>query len=1113
MRFGIAILLTLFGKLLIAQPFINSVDPIVAGVGETVTLVGSGFSTTIADNQVYLGAGKATITSATDNTLTVQVPANATHGPIIYTNLSNDLSASHSQFFGYSFGTTSFSASNLAAPIDTPTDELETYDVCSCDFDGDGDNDVVVTNNEFPASAVEDAVLLLYENTSTPGAVSFSGPTRLGNLPTIKVTCLDLSADGFPDIVATEGANNNDEVFVFENTGSGSISTSFNATPTVILILPRDDDNQVRGPEVVQSADMDGDGLLDLVIGNRSENSREIDIFLNNTSSGSLSFATTPFQLQGPSGTASLRGIALGDLNGDNTPELVITEKQSNDIYVYRNESLSGNLRFGGPTTISPPGSNLQNVVLADFNTDGLLDIAASDVQLSQDNGNLILVENTTSTSGAQPTFEAPQTVSTLAQSWGIAAGDIDGDGDADVVIASEDPSANALNVIINNTTSGATLAASDFAVSTISLNFNSRNIVITDINGDAKSDLLFTSNSRSGQDGFMSVIVNNNCVIPSITPDSDVFCNGTTFEIQAVNSAASSYKWEVDSGSGFAEDAASTTSTFDISTYNTDISVRVTLETTDLTCSETSAAANFTSRAIATSTPTITSATSICTDADLVLSTSASATNYHWTGPNGFETVATSSSLVISNAQPVNAGTYQLQTEDDGNCKSQIASITIAVLPVPVLTVVNDGADVFCEGESTTLEVRNLSGVTYQWQRDQSDISGATSNTVTADATGDYRVVVTQGSCDRPSVAASITEVAPPSSVITSADEICVDVALTVQSSSTGDSAFTLAEQWEFFDGSGSSVGTATGTTASFAYTSAGNSSTRLTVEYVELPGCQDEASKTITVSDTPSIPIQTPDGNQKCPSDSLALRVDSTHLSYDWVDISSGSPDTLFQYTDRATAYLNTTGGRSTATVELTVLTSIGCLAKDTTTIEDFANSGISILSDEDIVNGVITIEMTNGVELRASNGSDFLWEPREIFTDSTGSQTKAFPRTATTDVTLRATDVNGCLETAGVTLSIPEILPRTGFSPNQDGLGYECWEILNSSTISGCKVFIFDTRGRNIVEKESPFMDDCVWDGTANGAASPEGVYYFVLQCESDSLSTSGSILLAR
>ena len=165
-------------------------------------------------------------------------------------------------------------------------------------------------------------------------------------------------------------------------------------------------------------------------------------------------------------------------------------------------------------------------------------------------------------------------------------------------------------------------------------------------------------------------------------------------------------------------------------------------------------------------------------------------------------------------------------------------------------------------------------------------------------------------------------------------------------------------------------------------------------------------------------------------------------------------------------------------------------------------------------DIVDNTITIPpQTNGIELFAEGGSDYLWQPTSIFSDSTSAIVTAFPRTADQEITLTGTDANDCRESQTILLQNENLLARKGFSPNGDGQGFECWEILNSSTISGCQVIIFDSRGRNIVNAESPFENDCVWDGTSGGTQMPIGIYYYVIKCQDSSLDQSGSILLAR
>ena len=131
-----------------------------------------------------------------------------------------------------------------------------------------------------------------------------------------------------------------------------------------------------------------------------------------------------------------------------------------------------------------------------------------------------------------------------------------------------------------------------------------------------------------------------------------------------------------------------------------------------------------------------------------------------------------------------------------------------------------------------------------------------------------------------------------------------------------------------------------------------------------------------------------------------------------------------------------------------------------------------------------------------------------------DSTSQTVTVFPNQPSTIVTLFGTDDNGCAVSSQIEIILDNLRPKRTFSPNGDGLN-DCWEILNSSQDNtvGCKVYVFDARGRNIFVGDAPFENNCVWDGNFNGTIVPEGIYYFVLKCDNDLTSKSGSILLAR
>src|SRR5690606_4011536 len=74
-----------------AHPVITAVSPASGPVGTPVTIKGTGFAATAADNVVFFGATMAEVTEATSTSLTVTVPAGASYQPVSVTDLSSGL--------------------------------------------------------------------------------------------------------------------------------------------------------------------------------------------------------------------------------------------------------------------------------------------------------------------------------------------------------------------------------------------------------------------------------------------------------------------------------------------------------------------------------------------------------------------------------------------------------------------------------------------------------------------------------------------------------------------------------------------------------------------------------------------------------------------------------------------------------------------------------------------------------------------------------------------------------------------------------------------------------------------------------------------------------------
>lgn len=135
----------------------------------------------------------------------------------------------------------------------------------------------------------------------------------------------------------------------------------------------------------------------------------------------------------------------------------------------------------------------------------------------------------------------------------------------------------------------------------------------------------------------------------------------------------------------------------------------------------------------------TPTSAT-ICVGESVTI-TANGAVNYTWSPAEGLNT--TNGPTVI--ASPTATQTYTVLADDGGNCSDEI-SVTITVLPEPVVSVTPDAPEI-CEGESVML---TASGATsYVWSP-ATGLSNTTGASVTATLSADqtYTVTGTTGNC-----------------------------------------------------------------------------------------------------------------------------------------------------------------------------------------------------------------------------------------------------------------------------------------------------------------------------------------------------------------------------
>jgi len=274
---------------------------------------------------------------------------------------------------------------------------------------------------------------------------------------------IDLDGDGKPDMVTANSTGAN--ISVVRNTSTNG-TVSFAAKVDI-----------AAGSSVVGIAagDLNGDGKPDIAVSNLSVTPR-VSVFINTSVVGTISFAARAEFTAG----ASPRGIAIHDIDGDGKPEIVATNSGAASFSVFQNTSTGGLLSFA-PKADFTTGNGPYNVTVRDIDGDGKADVA-----VTNQTSNTISVLRNTSVAGTI-SFAAKTDFATGFTPRGIAAGDIDGDGKAD--IATGNIGLSNISVLRNTSTPGTISFAArlDFALAPLA---QTEQLAIADLNGDGKPDI-----------------------------------------------------------------------------------------------------------------------------------------------------------------------------------------------------------------------------------------------------------------------------------------------------------------------------------------------------------------------------------------------------------------------------------------------------------------------------------------------------------------------------------------------------------------------------------------------------------------------------------------------
>jgi len=293
------------------------------------------------------------------------------------------------------------------------------WGIVAADFFGTGQPGLAITNSG--------------DNTITILLPNGGGTFRIGNTITLpgvfptQLVAADLNGDGKMDLA------------VLNTCGTGVGACFPQAVPqgpgTVTILLGNGDGTFTVSPEAltagnvpyaIATADLNGDGFLDLVVANSSDNTLTL---LMGNGDGTFTPATSL-----PATGNSPSGIAIGDFNGDGSPDIAITNSADNTVSILLNQNCSSAPAVAcifAAAPISPAvGANPSGIATGDLNADGFLDLAVTNA--TGNSVSVLLGDGTGAFHAVVPLGQPDFT--TGASPQGLVLGDFNEDGRLDIV-------------------------------------------------------------------------------------------------------------------------------------------------------------------------------------------------------------------------------------------------------------------------------------------------------------------------------------------------------------------------------------------------------------------------------------------------------------------------------------------------------------------------------------------------------------------------------------------------------------------------------------------------------------------------------------------------------
>lgn len=341
---------------------------------------------------------------------------------------------------------------------------------------------MIARTRKFTAFGALGALALAGCNDSEPHFAPYDVPNSVG--------IADFNGDGDPDLVVAATS------VIYGAGDPGFLSVLLHGTTAPDSFVNTQKIAGGFNPSTLAVGDLDNDGNADVAVANAG--SGDVSIFLQDAGSPG-NFLPATFL---PTGGVPL-DVAVGDIDGDGADDLLIASfEAAGSVFVAYQDLLSPG-EFGLPTRL-PVGRPSTSVAIGDINGDGRLDLAATVQDADGSDGAVvILIQDPV----VRRQFLAPGEFSVGTEPLSVRIADLDNDTRPDLVVVNEGPglqgqgNAGVSVLLQDGLVAGSFLAPVSYASGTRPVH-----VAVGDLDGDGNPDLVVAD--QGGQRGAVSVLL-----------------------------------------------------------------------------------------------------------------------------------------------------------------------------------------------------------------------------------------------------------------------------------------------------------------------------------------------------------------------------------------------------------------------------------------------------------------------------------------------------------------------------------------------------------------------------------------------------------------------------